>query len=71
MGQAVSRASRRSFCGVTGGNTDCASPATDRRVAVALTAIATGRPLSLYFANAASCGDITPGTRVTDVMIEP
>ena len=59
------------LCGTSGGTTDCNSTATDRRLAVALSAQAQGKRLMLYFDALASCAAYTPYTRVTGIRIEP
>jgi hypothetical protein len=57
------------ICGETAGAQDCASKATDRRLAIALAAQAQGKPLLLYFWNQTACSQVVPYTVVVSVQV--
>jgi hypothetical protein len=60
-----------SICGETAGAQDCASKATDRRLALALTAQAQGKNLTLEFWNQTACSQVVPYTIVVSVQVQP
>lgn len=59
------------LCGSTSGVQDCASKATDRRLAVALAAQASGKSLIAHFSGGSSCSSIPSYTIVTLLRISP
>jgi hypothetical protein len=60
------------LCGTTAGTQDCNSKATDRRLAVALSAQAQGKPLTLYFSQLwSSCSQVTNYSMPTTIQIAP
>jgi hypothetical protein len=57
------------LCGETNQQQDCTTQATDRRLAIALTAQSAGHNLNLYFVGLASCADYQPYLRPTSVQM--
>lgn len=54
-----------SLCGASSGETNCASPATDRRLQIALKAISSNMVLMALFENLTKCSDFENHMRVT------
>lgn len=59
------------ICGVTSGGLDCSSPATNRNLAVALSAQARGKHLVAYFGSASTCASVANYTNVTALILQP
>ena len=58
------------ICGGSGGQNDCSTKATDRRLSLALSAQMAGKNLNAYFADLNSCADFSNYTRVTGLRIK-
>jgi hypothetical protein len=59
------------LCGDSAGQFDCDSKATDRNLAVALSAQAEAKSLWIYFETLGSCLSIPPYTQATSLKITP
>lgn len=59
------------ICGITSGSLDCNSSATNRNLAVVLSAQARGKPLVAYFSAASSCASVANYTNVTALILQP